>query len=109
MSQDLKEQLNKDVDIAHWKWLSDHAQRDAVIVVNPSLNLVDVGVALATDNTQAVQHWIAEALLVKPTEKEIIEWDAQVGKSFTSLIVQPFVLIQSKADDKDQDQAPPTV
>lgn len=99
MTQELKEQLSKDVDIAHWKWLSDHAQRDAVILVNPSLDLVDVGVALATDNTQAVQHWIAEALLVKPTEKEIIEWDAQAGKAFTSLIIQPFVLIQPKDED----------
>ena len=99
MSQELKDQLSKDVDVAHWKWLSDHAQRDAVVIVNPSLDLVDVGVAIATDNTQAVQHWIAEQLLIKPTEKEIIEWDAQAGKSFTSLIIQPFVLIQEKASD----------
>ena len=99
MSQELKEQLSKDVDIAHWKWLSDHAQRDAVVIVNPSLELVDVGVAIATDNTQVVQRWIAEQLLIKPTEKEIIEWDAQVGKSFTSLIIQPFVLIQDNKNN----------
>lgn len=99
MSETLKEQLSKDVDIAHWKWLSDHAQRDAVVIVHPSLDLVDVGVAIATDNTQSVQHWITEQMLVKPTEKEIIEWDAQVGKSFTSLIIQPFVLIQAKEEN----------
>ena len=105
MSQELKEQLSKDVDIAHWKWLSDHAQRDAVIVVNASLDLVDVGVAIATDNTQVIQHWIAEQLLIKPTETEIIEWDAQVGKSFTSLIIQPFVLIQDKKEESSSTPA----
>ena len=105
MSQELKEQLSKDVDIAHWKWLSDHAQRDAVIVVNASLDLVDVGVAIATDNTQVIQHWIAEQLLIKPTETEIIEWDAQVGKSFPSLIIQPFVLIQDKKEESSSTPA----
>ena len=94
MSSDLHQQLSQDVDIARWQWLSDHAQRDAIILVNPSLDLVEVGVAIATDNTQLVQNWIDEQLLLKPTQTQIIEWDAKAHKSFQSLIVQPYVLAQ---------------
>ena len=98
MTQSLHEQLSQDIDLARWDWLESHVQRDAIILVDPGLELADVGVAIATDNTQLVQHWIAEQLLVKPTQTQIIEWDAQKGKAFQALIVQPYVLLQEIAN-----------
>ncbi|NEQ96527.1 MAG: DUF2288 family protein [Cyanothece sp. SIO2G6] len=94
MTQALHAQISQDIDLARWSWLESHAQRDAIVLVDPVLELVDVGVAIATDNTQIVQHWIAEQLLLKPTQKQIIEWDAQKVKEFQALIIQPYVLIQ---------------
>lgn len=94
MTQSLHTQLSQDIDLARWSWLESHAQRDAIVLVNPALGLADVGVAIATDNTQIVQHWIAEQLLLKPTQTQIIEWDAQKVKEFNALIIQPYVLIQ---------------
>ncbi|HZG39041.1 MAG TPA: DUF2288 domain-containing protein [Nodosilinea sp.] len=94
MSQDLKHELSEMVAPADWAWISPHANRGAVIVVDQRLDLVEVGVAIATDNTSAVNHWIAEALITKPSPLQLEVWDQTADKRFQSLIVQPFVLVQ---------------
>lgn len=92
--QDLRAELVESLDEAEWNWLIPHVQRDAVIVVAEQLNLVDVGVALASDNVASVQSWIDEQLIHKPSAPQISDWNGDRTKRFNSLIVQPFVLIQ---------------
>lgn len=92
--KDLKAELAELVDEAAWDWLVPHVQRDALVVVDPSLDLVDVGVAIATDNTQSVQHWIGEQLIAKPSVDQLADWERDRAKRFTTLIVQPYVLMQ---------------
>lgn len=94
MSQDLKAELTEMVGPAEWRWLSPHADRGAVVLVDERLDLAEVGVAMATDNVAAVHRWMAEALITKPTPMQLEEWGQTWGKRFQSLIVQPFVLVQ---------------
>lgn len=101
MSQDLKYELSEMVAPADWAWISPHANRGAVVVVDQSLDLVEVGVAIATDNTFAVNHWIAEALITKPSPLQLEIWDQTAKKKFQSLIVQPFVLVQDPVTDEN--------
>jgi hypothetical protein len=58
--RDLRAELAEDLDEAEWDWLIPHVQRDAVVVVASGLDLLDVGVAIASDNVSTVQHWIGE-------------------------------------------------
>ncbi len=95
--QDLRAELTPNLDEAEWEWLIPHVQRDAVIVVPIELDLLDVGVAIASDNIPQVQHWIHEQLLAKPSVTQIGEWNGDRTKRFNTLIVQPYVLIQEKA------------
>lgn len=95
--QDLRAELTPNLDEAEWEWLIPHVQRDAVIVVPIELDLLDVGVAIASDNIPQVQHWIDEQLLAKPSVTQIGEWNGDRTKRFNTLIVQPYVLIQEKA------------
>ncbi|MBD2107375.1 DUF2288 domain-containing protein [Nodosilinea sp. FACHB-13] len=94
MSQDLKQELTDMLAPADWAWISPHANRGAVVVVDRQLDLVEVGMAIATDNTAAVNRWIAEALITKPSPLQLEVWDQATKKQFQSLIVQPFVLVQ---------------
>ncbi|MEO0827837.1 MAG: DUF2288 domain-containing protein, partial [Cyanobacteria bacterium J06642_9] len=71
-----------------------HTKRDAVVVVNPALDLVDVGVAIATDDVIHVQRWIGEALIAKPSPEQLSNWNEQTDKRLNTLIVQPYVLVQ---------------
>lgn len=94
MAQDIKRELADMVEPAEWQWLSPHAERGALVVVDPCLDLVEVGGAIATDDVPTVNRWIAEALLTKPTRSQIQTWQQDRNKRFRSLIVQPFVLVQ---------------
>jgi hypothetical protein len=92
--QDLRTQLKENLDEAEWDWLIPHAQRDAVIVVSTPLDLLDVGVAIASDNISQVQVWIDEALITKPSTEQLGEWNGNRTKRFNALIVEPYVLVQ---------------
>jgi hypothetical protein len=81
-----------------WETLIPHAKRDAVIVVDGALDLVEVGVAIAEDNAVVVQNWLSELLLHKPSLEELNDWNAEPEKQFNTLIVQPFVLVTAIAD-----------
>ncbi|MEH2461232.1 DUF2288 domain-containing protein [Nostoc sp.] len=101
---DLRAELTEILDEAEWEWLIPHVQRDAVILVAPELNLVDVGVAIASDHIPSVQQWIDQQLITKPTTVQVGEWNSdafselrQRTKRFNTLIVQPYVLVQEIA------------
>ncbi|MEM6752622.1 MAG: DUF2288 domain-containing protein [Cyanobacteria bacterium P01_C01_bin.38] len=96
-NQDLRAQLDENLDEAEWEWLIPHVQRDSVIIVASELDLLDVGEAIAADKAAKVQNWIDEALIAKPSAVQIGEWNMQREKRFDTLIVQPFVLVQEKA------------
>jgi len=91
--QNLKNKLAEDIADSEWRDLIPHSQRDAIILVTPHLSLLEVGMAIASDNTQSVQHWINEDLIHKPSAQQLSAWNAQPETQFSTLIVQPFVLI----------------
>ncbi|MBE9487269.1 MAG: DUF2288 domain-containing protein [Chloroflexi bacterium] len=77
-----------------WKDLRIHMQRDAIILVDAALDLIDTAVAVATDDKGRVDGWIAAGQLVKPTAEQIAAWETTLDKPFRMLIVQPFILAQ---------------
>ncbi len=95
-NQDLRAQLQENLDEAEWDWLIPHAKRDAIIIVAAGLDLLEVGVALASDNTAKVEVWISEALITKPSSEQMGEWNSDRTRRFDTLIVQPYVLVQEK-------------
>jgi hypothetical protein len=97
--EELREQLTEALDEARLEWLKPHIQRDVVIIVASGLDLLDVGVAIASDNTTSIQHWIGEQLLVKPTPETLNRWNANPDLKFQALIVQPYILVQEPRDE----------
>ncbi|MBD1919971.1 DUF2288 family protein [Microcoleus sp. FACHB-831] len=95
--QDLRSELAEILDEAEWEWLEPHVKRDVVVVVDKNLDLLDVGVAIASDNTSCVQHWIGEQLIQKPSPTQMQNWSSDRAKRFNALIVQPYVLVQELA------------
>ena len=91
---DVKQQLAEELASVEWKSLLPHAKRDAVIVVQEELNLLDVGLAIAQNDMVSVQSWISQQLIHKPYADELTQWNRELTKPFMTLIVQPFVLVQ---------------
>ncbi|MGF1478786.1 MAG: DUF2288 domain-containing protein [Cyanophyceae cyanobacterium] len=90
----IREQLTEELASVAWSTLIPHAKRDAVIVVNDTLNLLDVGEAIAQDDSALVQNWISRELIHKPYANQLTAWNSEPGKAFMTLIVQPFVIVQ---------------
>jgi hypothetical protein len=95
--ENLREQLAEILDEAELEWLKPHIQKDVVILVVPDLDLLDVGVAIASDNTQSIQHWIGEQLLVKPSPEILNRWNANPHQKFQAIIIQPYILVKEVA------------
>ncbi len=93
--EEIRKKLEEDMADVNWNDIKPHAQRDAVIVVNEKLSLLDVGVAIAQDDKKAVEHWITEQLISKPSNQQLSAWNIDETQLFKTLIVQPFVLVQS--------------
>ena len=92
---EIRKQLNEELANVEWSSLIPHAKRDAVIVVEEGLDLLDVGVAIAKDDFVTVESWISEQLIHKPDANELMAWNSEPSKQFVTLIVQPFVVVQA--------------
>ncbi len=77
-----------------WRDLRIHMQRDTVILIDAALDLIDIAVAVAADDKDRVNGWIAAGQLLKPTTEQIAAWETTLDKPFRMLIVQPFILAQ---------------
>jgi hypothetical protein len=89
----IEAQLAEERADIEWEALIPHSRRDSIIFVHEGLDLVQVGVAIAQDNTAQVEVWIAEQLIQKPTAEQLSEWNQHPKQPFSTLIVQPYVLI----------------
>lgn len=89
-----EEGLQRTLDEAEWVWLKPHIERDALILVSPQLDLLEVGTKLAADEVKTLEAWISKGLVSKPSAQQIALWDTTPNKRFMSVIVQPYVLIQ---------------
>jgi len=91
---DLKTQLEKDLATISWQEILPHAKRDAVVVIDQKLNILDVAEAIALDNSSQVNNWILNQLITKPSAQQLTIWNSDPKLAFTTAIVQPFVIIK---------------
>ena len=92
---DIRKRLQGDIAKISWQEIIPHAKRDAVVVINQKLDLLDVAEAIALDNTLVVNNWIADNLITKPSMIQLNDWNNSPETKFVTAIVQPFVIIQA--------------
>ena len=97
MTEELQKKLKEEVNEANWPMLSIHHKRDALLFVDSSLDLVDVGIAIAKDNVQEVGLWQLEKKLRVPSAEDLQNLQKKSTEYLVNfLIIQPFVLISLK-------------
>ncbi|MEM9282882.1 MAG: DUF2288 domain-containing protein [Verrucomicrobiota bacterium] len=88
-----KDKLDKYTGEVDWSYLEPHFQNGALLYLDPSLSLTEVGEALTRDDAKQIQSWKQTGDLVTPSEPHAQHW--KDSKSvFRALVVSPFVLIQ---------------
>ena len=93
-SDDLRAHLANEVHRVDWQPLAAHAKRGGLVLVDTRLDLVEVAVAVAEDDTGKVQQWMEAKQLSKPTDAQVGSWENETDERFTVVIVQPYVLAQ---------------
>lgn len=87
------EKLEKYTGEVGWKYLKPHFEAGALLFVDPSVPLTEVGEALAADDAEKVKGWKQSGDLLTPSQPHAVFWE-ESGARFRALVVSPFVLIQ---------------
>jgi hypothetical protein len=91
---ELHERLQGEVGLCFFSDLSAHIERGVVLVVDDALDLVNVAVAVASDDAQAVTTWIEQARMAHPSPNQVEVWRVENSLQFRVVIVRPYVLVQ---------------
>lgn len=94
MEDDESRRLGAEIARVTWLDLRQHALRGALFVVHPDAKLLEVGLAVASDDKAAVEQWLTSGQLARPSVEEHAAWEADLSRPFDFVIVQPFVLAQ---------------
>ncbi|QQL44464.1 DUF2288 family protein [Sulfuriroseicoccus oceanibius] len=90
-----EEKVAKYTGEVDWSYLEPHYKNEALLWVDPSLELKDVAKALGDDDTETVANWLGNGDLVKIGSLHAMQWEG-TDEKFTALVVTPFVLMQQK-------------
>jgi hypothetical protein len=94
MSEELRKHLANEVHRVDWRPLSPHAKRGGLVLVDPRLDIVEVALAVAKDDSTRVQQWMQSQQLARPSDEQMESWRDETEERFTVIIVQPYVLAQ---------------
>ncbi len=87
----LRDALRRSLGRVKWRDLRAHSDRQALFLV-VDVDLLDVAMAVAEDDTVAVQTWIDNGKLLRPSRAQLRKWGDHQEKPFDSVVVQPYVL-----------------
>ncbi len=92
--EDLRAKITSELGTAGWALLASHAKSGSLILVDRSLDLIDVAVAIAGNETKQVGPWVERGLLSKLDEREQASMAETDAAFFQFVVVSPFVLAQ---------------
>ena len=76
-----------------WRELARFFAGGKVLLVDKSLNLVEVAAAVSSDNTQAVSQWVDANQLVAVSDEVALDWH-QKDEHLWAVVTAPWVLVQ---------------
>lgn len=100
LEPDLRTRLNGETARIRWPELERHFARGVVVAVAPELDLIDVAVAMAEDDTATVTPWLASGQVARPSAEQAQQWVAR-QPLFWAVVVAPWVLVQEHGDTKE--------
>lgn len=95
---ELRASLLRTLGAVYTSDLVAHLKRDAVIVVDSGISLIDCAVAIALDDKAKVAGWMSAGALRRATEDERAQWPSEPTREWLAVVVQPFVLVQTPSN-----------
>jgi len=89
----LRAKLNLETAQLQWPELERHFARGKVIKVTVGMDLVDVALNVAENNTTMVQAWLADGRIARADMPDAEDWHMR-QPAFWAVVVAPWVLVQ---------------
>lgn len=89
-----KQELLSQTAKIQWDELQRYFAAGKVIFVRGNLDLIDVGVALIQDNTQAFNDWVAKKDVHPVNDEQAQTW-SENNTTLWASVVSPWVLVQA--------------
>jgi len=89
----LRAKLNLETARLQWPELERHFARGNVIKVAAGMDLVEVALNVAENNTAMVQAWLADGRIARADIPDAEDWHAR-QPAFWAVVVAPWVLVQ---------------
>lgn len=94
MESDVRGKLRSEVMSSYWEDLAAHQARGALLMLVPSLDLLDVAEAMAADDTARVGGWLKSGQLERVSAAQAEKLEATTDLRFQFVVIQPWVLAQ---------------
>jgi hypothetical protein len=91
----LRLKLNHETARMHWEELQRFFAAGLVVVVDNTLDLIEVAVAFTNDDRPAVEAWMGQQKVAKASDADAAAWLAQSAQLWT-VVVRPWILVQKE-------------
>jgi hypothetical protein len=92
---ELRGQLLSETAKVEWKELEKHFARGVILVVEGSLDLIDVALAMSQDDKDQVSDWMTDSQLVIASMDNAKDWQ-QRDPILWAVVAAPWVLVQER-------------
>ncbi len=93
MREMITKKLQNEIGTVGWSLLKPHAERGVLLIIHSQLDLLEVAVQIAEDQTEQVRSWLDDGKITRPSSSRMKEWETK-NSIFTCVIVHPFILVQ---------------
>lgn len=97
MAVEPREKLHNEVMSSYWEDLAPHQARGALLLLSPTVDLLDVAEAMASDDAARIAAWLKGGQLARVSAAEAEQLEATEDLRFQFVVVQPWVLAQRLA------------
>ncbi len=91
----LHAKLNLETSQIAWSELERFFASGIIFTVTETLDLVDVAVQIANDNTHLVSAWLEQGLLTRVTDEQAQAW-AEYDTAVWTVVLKPWILVQGE-------------
>jgi hypothetical protein len=91
----LEAKLNSETAVAYWKELEVFFARGQLLLVDQSLDLIDIAIAIHLDDKLKIESLLTAGRLSQPST-DWVKLHCQPDTPFWAVVVAPFVVIQHK-------------
>lgn len=93
---ELRAEFHNQTALAAWEDLQPHYARGSVILVDSSIDLVEVALQMRLDNSGQFQNWIATGAVAGISDEQGLSF-AETETRLWAVVVPPWVLVQVPA------------